>query len=188
MKTSGLKKTMTAAGLLFVALNFTACVEYTEPLCNAENLEDISGLAGSKSLYSLDKDYKMSQQTYEIDHVSKGTYFGGAIQTCRVASNYVMQARTKEGTYSVLAVTPGPTSLSISTLVVGSEELKQGGVRYEIIEREQNLLNPKLASMMAIGNFAKSKQRVMVVDNSTPESRAVIEKYAVPFSLGAVLK
>lgn len=191
MKTPGFRKTVLAAGMIVIGMGFTGCVEYTAPLCTADNLEDITGLEGHKVLNSLDQDYNLKAQAFDINHTGKGSYFNGAVQTCKVGSNTVMQSKTSFGTYSILAVNAAATGLSISTLVMGVKELDQAGIKYLIGEREQdNLKNwsARLNLNTLAPSLAGTKTKVMVIDNRSPESRAVIEKYAVPFGLGAMLK
>jgi hypothetical protein len=194
MKTPGFRKTVLAAGIIVLGMGFTGCVEYAAPLCSAENLEDIPGLDGHKVFSMLESDFNLKSQGVDVDHTSKGTYFKGAVQTCRLGSNMIMQEKTKVGTYRITAVNSSATGLGLSTLVVGIKELNQAGIQYAIVERDNQdttqawIQRLNLSSAVAAFSSQKGKSKVLIVDNSVADGRKFLEKSAVPMGLGIVLK
>lgn len=186
MKIVQIKAVMMGLGTLVLGLGLTGCIEFTQPLCTQANLEDIPGLEGEHASNILDSEFKLSTRQVTVTHEAKGSYMNGQLVTCKLGKAYIAQSKTPFNTYAVSVVNSSDSGLSLATLIMGINQLQDLGMEYEIVERETN------ASLKAWGKAAKldlkdqQKSKVMVIDNSQPDARALIEKFAVPLAGGFI--
>jgi hypothetical protein len=188
-----LMKSLFAIAALSLGLSLTACVETTHQTCTDDRLEDVPGIEGTHSFSILSDKFELQTQKISIRRVDKGQYamneaVGDLARSCKVGSNYVLESKTKYGTYQMLAVAPSSKGLSISNFVIGVQELAAAHVQFQIVERVIEESTQKRLAAVGLSRLEQSKSRVLVIDNSTEEARKEIEASSRPFGVGYILE
>ncbi len=186
MKTVQIKTVMMGLSTLVLGLGLTGCIEFTQPLCIQANLEDIPGLEGDHASNILDSDFKLSTKKVTVTHEAKGSYMNGELVTCKLGKAYIAQSKTPFDTYTISVVNSSEAGFSMATLVMGVDQLQDLGMNYKIVERETNANLKAWAKVAKLELRDPQKSKVLVIDNSQPEARGFIEKFAVPIAVGFI--
>ncbi|MGE0634162.1 MAG: hypothetical protein AB7O96_17235 [Pseudobdellovibrionaceae bacterium] len=196
-----MKSVRTAAvliGLVLTAASMTGCIEYTNSLCNAENLSDVAKIEGDRKLTLFDM-ASMDTQTLvmKVERLAQGKYSfeGQPVEICKVGGKYVIESQTPNNTFKASVISPfDEGGFSVSDLVVGKSTLEELNIPYTIEKRKYeddgSLRNRMIRSVgKKFGSLREDDTYdVLVIGNTTDESQAAFTKHSSALSLGFMFR
>ncbi len=177
--------------MAFSSLFLTGCIETTRPLCSTQTLVDVPGFDGKHRVSMIDGSFKVESKEFELQKKGKGKYSvpnsADVISTCSFGSLIISETKTEFNTYkqSVIKSNPGQ-GFSYAQLIVGIQTLEDLKVSYQIVERDKGTMWAKYSDKLGSAYSQNEKEKILIIQNDTPESNLILKKYSVPNGVGFI--
>jgi hypothetical protein len=191
-----MKDTIKRILILSAFLPLAACVETTSPLCDSSNKTNVPDLKESYkiSMLMVGKDSaSFSEQGLTFKNTGTGEYDvdGGAgpqhFSTCKVGSWHIAETKNSFGTYQqTILSAKGDGSMTQSQFIIDPNTLKQMGVNFSIVERQEPKSQKQWRQFFG-ANDDEKKYSVIVINNDNSTATEIVRKIGMPFAIGFTL-
>lgn len=181
-----IKKILTIPAILLLG-GLSACVEFSQPICDLGTLQDVPGLPEAKFTNLYFDNEVVQDDGAETLHMGTGLYGDGeevTTRTCKIGNRLFAESKNDKGNYEIAQLEMSNGRSRMTPIMISKSKLEELNFKYHLEWRAMGL-SAKAASLLGNNQntFAGEDDYVVVIDSLTAESAQRLESDLVEGSI-----